>query len=183
MPFSPPLVFPEKEAGKGPFSRGFLPSSRAKKFLIPLRFHFFGGSFGGVTWQAAFSLCQRAGQRTKTRSMGLCPSARPTKRREIPLFLVRLGTPPPGRRAWGAEIGSPVILRWPAKGKKSGPYGWEKTDSPVIFQKVVYRKTITFFQAFPVIFPALSGAPSLCLFPGMRTGLPESPDTGRRYLF
>lgn len=183
MPFSPPLVFPENGAGKGPFSWGFLPPPRAKKYLIPLRFHFFGGPFGGVTWQVVPPLCQRAGQWTKPRSMGLRPSARGTKRREIPLFPVRRSAPPPGRRAWGAETGTPAILRWPVKGKKPGPYGWEKTGFPVIFQEVVYRKTITFFQAFPVVFPAPFGAPSLCLFPGMRTGLPESPDTLRCFLF
>lgn len=44
-------------------------------------------------------------------------------------------------------------MRWPAKGTNPGPYGWEKTGFPVIFQEVVYRKTITNVKAFPVIFP------------------------------
>lgn len=147
------MPFSGKRGRKRPIFLGFSPPSEGKKISDSTQIPLFWRLFWWGTTAGSFPLCQRAGQRTKPHNMGLCPSARGTNRRKTPLFPVRRGAPPPGRRAWGAETGTPVIMRWPAKGTNPGSYGWEKTGFPVIFQEVVYRKTITVFQAFPVIFP------------------------------
>ena len=130
-----PLGFSGKRGRKRPIFLGFLPPPRAKKYLIPLRFHFFGGPFGGVTWQRVFPSAKGRGSGKSRIAWGFV--RRPGERSDGNPRYFPSGAAPRRQAGGRGELKQelPLFCAGRRRGKNRGHTGGKRRVSPLFSRK------------------------------------------------